>query len=150
VRRIIGIGSRFVPRDAAGPKVCEQLLAGTLPDEIEVIDGGLGGIDLLRFMENTERVVFVDSVEGFAPPGQLVILTAGEIATAASGYGHEAGLPYLVRVLPEVCPPPCPEVLLVGVEGPPSDRLIHSAARLALRVALDDKPYGQKTRGCPA
>ncbi len=145
--RIIGIGSLFASRDAAGLRVCDLLLAGTLPAGLEVIDGGLGGIDLLRFMENTERIVFVDSVEGFSPPGQLVVLTADEIAAAAEGYGHGAGLPYLLRVLPEVCTPPCPEVFLVGVEGPPSDRLIRAAAHLAVKVALGND--GQCGRRAP-
>ena len=74
MKRIICIGNCYTPDDAAGPKVYDRLLQCALPNDIEVIDGGLAGLNLLRFIDNAERVVFVDNVSGFGQPNEIVVL----------------------------------------------------------------------------
>jgi len=139
MKRIICIGNRFVPQDAAGFRVYQRLERRPRPPDVELIDGGLAGLDLLRLLEGVERVVFVDRVAlgGSAP---VVVLDAEEVAALADArYGHGAGLPYLLRVLPAVCEGPLPSVLLVGIdhdlEREDGEAAIEEAASLALRLA---------------
>lgn len=140
MKRIICIGNRYVQEDAAGPRVYDRLRARTLPPGVEVVDGGLAGLNLLRFVDGAEHVVFVDAVCGFAPPGGLVVLEGDEVAAlAGERYDHGAGLPYLLRMLPAACAGRVPRVQLVGVEAPASEPLIDGAAALALR-ALEGAP----------
>jgi hydrogenase maturation protease len=146
MKRIICIGNRYISEDAAGPKVYKRLLRYTLPDDVEVIDGGLAGLDLLRFVEGAEQVVFVDSVSGFGQSNsgkqdancKIVVLDAANIASvAANRYDHAAGLAYLLHVLPEVCDSPVPPIVLVGIEGHPDERVTDTAASLALEIAVE-------------
>jgi hydrogenase maturation protease len=135
-RRIICIGNRYAAEDAAGPAVYDHLRRLQMPAGLELIDGGLAGLDLLRHLEGAEQVVFVDSVSGFGDPNKVLILTGDEVAALASSrYDHSAGLAYLLRVLPEVCEGALPQVRLVGIEGLPDQAAIGVAATLALKIA---------------
>jgi hydrogenase maturation protease len=136
MKRIICIGNRYVPSDAAGFRVYQQLRDRALPPDVELVDGGLAGLDLLRWVEHVERVVFVDSLDDPETNAPIVVLSAGQVATLASGrFEHAAGLPYLLRVLPEVCDGPLPEIWLVGVDSGASAVAIQQAASLALALA---------------
>ena len=135
MRRIICIGNRYAAEDAAGPAVYDYLRRLELPASLELIDGGLAGLDLLRHLEGAEQVVFVDSVSGFGDLSRVLILAEEEVAALASSrYDHSAGLAYLLRILPEVCEGALPQVRLVGIEGHPDQAAIHEAAALALKI----------------
>lgn len=141
--RIICVGNRFVPQDAAGPAVYSLLRAGELPAGVELIDGGIAGLDLLRWVEGARRVVFVDAL--CEPPGRevgagVVLLTCEEVAARAGmepggAYGHAAGLSALLRLIPAVCSPP-PEVLVVGVRAKYGEAAPPAALDLAAARAL--------------
>ncbi len=149
--RIICIGNRLAAEDQAGPRVFDRLGAAPLPPAVELADGGLAGIDLARLVEGVERVVFVDSVAGFGRPGRVVVLSAAEVAAEAeAGFGHGAGLPYLLRMLPVLLDGPLPEVAVVGVEGAAGDAAVEAAAgrSLALAVGTEAMPESE-WRGRP-
>lgn len=134
--RIVCIGNRYAEGDDFGPRVYDALAA--LPQQVEIVDGGLAGLDLLRLLDAGREVVLVDAVEGFAEPGALTLLDGAEVARQADGaYGHQAGLPFLLQVLPLAAEHPPPRIRLVGCEGAASDAAVREAARLSLQLALE-------------
>lgn len=136
-KRIICVGNRYFPGDDAGPKVYDFLLGTHFSPDVQLIDGGLMGLDLLRFVDGTERVVFVDSVSGFGRPGEIVILDgASLLKEAAADYGHSGGLGYLFRVLPAVCEGQIPDIVLIGVERAAEikEDMIERIAQETLRI----------------
>jgi len=134
MRRIICAGNRYVPGDDAGPRVHDLLNRSELPPGIEVVDGGLRGLDLADLVAGAEKVVFVDQVAGYGPPGTMVLLGSRDLpAGAPPGYGHAGGLAYLIRALPILLDGPQPELALVGFEGPADEPAISALAREALR-----------------
>lgn len=138
MKRIICIGNRLCPEDAAGPLVCDLIRRGPLPDDLEVIDGGLAGLNLLSYVNRAERVVFVDRVSGFGRPGEVLVLHPEDAAAAAAPrYDHAAGLAYVLRVLPAVGEGPVPGILLVGIEEQADATAIARAAALALELAVN-------------
>ncbi|EKD89174.1 MAG: Hydrogenase maturation protease [uncultured bacterium] len=139
---IICIGNRLLVEDSAALMVFDRLQQRSLPDNISVIEGGLMGLNLLPFLEQGGRVVFVDNVSGFTRPGSLVVLGQEEIiATGAGHYDHNSGLAYVLSVLPKVFEGRLPEeIVLVGIEGPYSEKLIEDAANLSVSIAQN----GQK------
>jgi len=149
--RIICIGNRLAEEDEAGPRVFDRLRGGALPPTVALADGGLAGIDLARLVEGLERVVFVDSVAGFGPPGAVVVLSVAEVAAQAEGgFGHGAGLPYLLRMLPVVLDGALPEVAVVGLEGPAGEGAVEIAARTSLALAAGGEAMPDSSpRGCP-
>ena len=138
--RVICVGNRYVEADAAGPAVHDLLRSRCLPEGVELIDGGIAGLDLLRWIEGARRVVFVDAVSGLEATDGVTVLRGAEVASLAEGAdaacGHAAGIPALLRLAPLVCDPPLPEVLLVGVEaGAGPAALARAAERVELLAA---------------
>jgi len=120
--------------------VYDHLVSDRLSSDIEVIDGGLAGLNLLRFMHGADRVVFIDAVNGFKPSGGVIVLDAEDASRHADTiFGHNAGLSYFLRVLPEVHDGKLPEIFVVGIEGTPESDKILEAAEVSLKIA---------TQGC--
>ncbi len=137
---IICIGNRFIADDSAGLAVYDKLKDKNLGTEIELIEGGTAGLNLLSLLEHGGRVVFVDAVRNITAPGEVKILSVKEIVSTLSHkhFGHDAGLPYVLSVLPKVCEGTLPEeILLVGIEGEYSSQAIETAANLSLALALN-------------
>ena len=135
-KRIVCVGNRYRPEDSAGPMVYDQLVSDRLPRDIEVIDGGLAGLNLLRFMHGADRVVFIDAVNGFRPSGGVIVLDAEDASKNADAiFGHSAGIAYCLRVLPEVHDGKLPEIFVVGIEGTPDPDKILKAAEISLKIA---------------
>ncbi|MBI4720205.1 MAG: hydrogenase maturation protease [Chitinivibrionia bacterium] len=102
--RVICIGNRYIAEDAIGSRVYDCLSRRELPADLCIIDGGLMGLDLLRFVEGARRVVFVDALWEFSAPGRPVILHHQEaLGVRPAAYGHGGGLAFLLRMLPGVC-----------------------------------------------
>jgi hydrogenase maturation protease len=68
---ILGLGNILLGDEGVGVRVIEQLLTRPLPDEIEVIDGGTAGYELINFFEGKEKVIIVDAVKTNDTPGSV-------------------------------------------------------------------------------
>ena len=137
--RIVCVGNAYRPGDDLGPRVHAELSRTALPEAIELIDGGLGGLGLLRDLEGASALVFVDAVAGFGRPGEPVELSGRQaLALLDPRDGHGGGLAFLLHLLverPEVCASHAPSWVLVGLEGPADEPAITAVARHALACA---------------
>lgn len=133
---IICLGNRFVPGDELGCRVFDCLMDAELPPGIEIVDGGVCGLDLLRQVEGRRRVVFVDALAEVAAAGEIVVLRREQVAEYARSYGHGAGLPYLLHMLPKVCEAPLPDVVLIGAGAEGGDAVIRTLAERSVEVAI--------------
>ena len=68
---ILGLGNILLGDEGVGVRVIEQLLTHPLPDEIEVIDGGTAGYELINFFEGKEKIIIVDAVKTDDTPGSV-------------------------------------------------------------------------------
>ncbi|MDA8122688.1 MAG: hydrogenase maturation protease [Deltaproteobacteria bacterium] len=136
MNRIVCIGNRFLEQDSAGPRVFDRLRrAGAVPD-VEICDGGTAGLNLLSAAEGCKRVVFVDAVQGFGAPGDLVVLEARDFAEPSRPPScHGMGLSTLIPLFPKVCDRPAPEVYVLGIESPADEDAIQRAAERSLALA---------------
>jgi hydrogenase maturation protease len=118
LRRIICIGNALLPSDDAGPRMYVHLLQEPLPQDVELVDGGTRGLDLLPFFDGARLVVLIDQVEGFCPAPGVVLLQGEELLRATQRrYDHQIGIGYLLQLLPQVCDIAAPEVRMIGIEG---------------------------------
>ncbi len=148
---IVCIGNRYVKSDDLGPRVYDSLARRGVPEDVLLVDGGLMGLDLLRFTEGRRRVIFVDALHGFAPPGCPVLLdrsTALEERPAV--FGHDGGLAYLLRMLPAICGKDLPDIAVVGAEPPIGPDLVAELADLALSTATGEKDGRKRNRSTDA
>lgn len=71
---VAGCGNPLFADDGFGPAVVEELMRLELPDNIKVVDAGLGGphfIFTLLDPECTKRLIIVDIADFGAEPGEL-------------------------------------------------------------------------------
>jgi len=145
--KIICVGNPFVDSDNLGPRVYAELTRTTLPDGVELIDGGLAGLDLLRFVGDGD-LVFVDAVQGFGNPGDLIVLTQAKLEKALLvgqtplRYDHAAGLTYLLHVIPVLYPGIPAKLWLVGKElghEPFTDEDIQQVAAACLQLVCGEQ-----------
>ena len=66
-----------------------------LPDDVDIVDGGTAGLNLLSYLEGVGRLVIIDAMETGGPPGTIVRLSGDKIPAymALKVSPHEITLP---------------------------------------------------------
>jgi len=116
--KIIGVGNPLMGDDGIGIAAAERLAALPLPEGVEVIDGGTGGLTLLDLMGGAETVLLIDAVAMGKTPGAIVRFTAEEVAMEGGQPGlslHETGLAAVFALGREMGLLP-PQIVIYGVE----------------------------------
>lgn len=115
---VLGLGNPLRGDDGIGPRVIEALEKRGLPDSVETLDAGTGGLDLLRVIEEQDRVVIVDAADVGKQPGQFVRFTPDQVllseATERFSF-HHAGLAEVFS-LTRALGRPLPPVVIFGVQ----------------------------------
>jgi len=77
---VLGVGNLLMGDDGFGPRVIKELQKREIPPNVEVMDAGVGGIAILSWIEDVDKVVIVDSVQtGNEPPGTIYRFTDKEM-----------------------------------------------------------------------
>ena len=77
---VLGLGNILLSDEGVGVRVVERLQARyEFPCDVEILDGGTLGLDLLPYVEKADRLLVVDAVEMGADPGTLVRLEGEQI-----------------------------------------------------------------------
>ncbi len=72
---VIGLGNPLMGDDGAGVTALERLREEwVLPPEVELMDGGTWGMNLLPCVEFAERLVLIDAIRTGVAPGTLTVL----------------------------------------------------------------------------
>lgn len=115
---ILGLGNPLRGDDGIGPRTVEQLKQHGLPVEVEALDAGTAGFDLLYWLDGRRRVIIVDAADVGLEAGQFARFTPEqvELKGAAEGAGsHQAGLAE-VLALARALQRPLPEIVIFGVQ----------------------------------
>jgi hydrogenase maturation protease len=116
---VIGIGNIYKNGDDFGVQVVKKLKMEKLPEDVTVVDGGIGGLNLLSFMVAAkEKVIFVDSLEFKGKVGDLLVTDIEKIKPKASNgsrFFHSSDL-YEMYSLASKLNPNLKEVKLVGAK----------------------------------
>ncbi|MFH0981281.1 MAG: HyaD/HybD family hydrogenase maturation endopeptidase [Planctomycetota bacterium] len=71
---VLGIGNILLRDEGVGVRVVEALARMELPPDVEVVDGGTAGLDLLEVLADRRKVIVIDAVEGNLEPGTVMRL----------------------------------------------------------------------------
>lgn len=115
---IIGVGNILLRDEGVGPKVAEILKKNyKFEPEIEIIDGGTLGLDLLPFIEKFKKIIIIDIVDFQRKPGYVGVLKGDEIPPYLKTRFsmHHVGVQDLLEVarLMDIMPE---ELFLVGIQ----------------------------------
>ena len=93
---ILGVGNLLMSDEGVGVHVIQKLAADyQLPEEVQVLDGGTLGMDLLYYLEGVENLLLIDAVEARKEPGTLIRLEGDEVPAFLSIKisPHQLGVP---------------------------------------------------------
>jgi hydrogenase maturation protease len=94
---VLGVGNLLLSDDGVGIHTIQRLQkVAQLPEEVQVLDGGTMGLDLLYYLEGVSHLLIVDAVvEVGQPPGTLTRMAGDQVPAYLSlkMSPHEIGLP---------------------------------------------------------
>ena len=115
---VLGIGNIILRDEGLGVRAVERLRAEwTFPEEVQLLDGGTLGPELLHFVTGTEKLLVLDAVSGGQPPGTVYRFENDAVMTHFQEKlsAHEIGIQDLLAWL-TVTERPIPSVVLLGIE----------------------------------
>lgn len=115
---VLGVGNLIMGDDGVGVLVAQRLQQEyRFADNVEIIDGGTLGLDLLPKLENITNLIMIDAVETGQKAGSCVRLCGQElpIALETKVSPHQMGLKDLLAVSELMGHSP-KEMVLIGVQ----------------------------------
>jgi hydrogenase maturation protease len=101
---VLGIGSDLMADDGFGPAVIRELdaeaLAAGSDVRLDLVDGGVMGMKLMPYFQQSDAVIVVDAIEAGADPGSLFRFDPDEadIQAQTPMSAHELGLPHMLQI----------------------------------------------------
>lgn len=135
---VLGVGNLLLADEGFGIQVIERLQeAYHLPEEVQVLDGGTLGMDLLYYLEGVRRLLIVDAVETGGEPGTTIRLEGEDVPAHLSikMSPHQVGVPDMLFAakLRDIYPE---EIVLLGVQP----AVIDTSLELSPPVAAQLEP----------
>lgn len=76
---ILGVGNILLRDEGIGVRVVEYLRTQDLPSDIELVDGGTAGADLIDILADRQVVLIIDAIDADAAPGTVLKLTPEQV-----------------------------------------------------------------------
>jgi hydrogenase maturation protease len=115
---VLGLGNILLRDEGVGVHAIEELRkAYDFPENVEIIDGGTMGLDLLPFIEDADKLLIVDAVNLKKAPGTIAIIEDSDIPAFVSTKLsiHQIGLPDVIYALKLMDLTP-PRMTLIGIQ----------------------------------
>ena len=107
---VLGLGNLLMTDDALGCRTVAELERRyRFPEQVDLLDGGTLGLDLLPRLERVERLLVIDALQMGGEPGQLFRLEGEEVPRSFANKlsVHQMGLQDLLAVAElQGCLPP--------------------------------------------
>jgi len=114
---ILGIGNVLQKDDGIGVYAATYLQHNyTFTPEVEIINGGVEGINLFSVVERSDRLLILDSIELDDEPGSIYLIPSHELGGHGlnSGGAHEIGVLQVLDML-ELQGKPLPKATVLGI-----------------------------------
>ena len=139
---VLGIGNILLSDEGFGVRVVEYLSEqGGLPDNVELVDGGTLGPELLRFISGAGKLIIVDAVKGAEDdePGKMYRFVGADVNEHFSQrlMAHELGITDLLTLM-RLTGQSAPEIEVLGAvpyDLSPSLSLTEQMAELVPTIA---------------
>jgi hydrogenase maturation protease len=132
---ILGIGNVLMKDDGIGVHVVRRIKDTDLPPDVEVMDGGVLGLNLMYYIEGRKKVIVIDAVSVGNPPGTIyrftekALLEKKELLRSAHGVDF-----YDVIKTAEFLGTKPEEVVFLGIEPEVVDEGMELSPSVAKRI----------------
>ena len=96
---VLGVGNYLLSDDGVSVHVIERMLAAhEFPPDVQVVDGGTCGLDLLQYLEGVNNLILIDAIHASQEAGSIIRLSGDQVPAylALKISPHDIGLPDLL------------------------------------------------------
>jgi len=68
---VLGVGNELLSDEGLGIHFLKYLRQGDLPDNVELLEGGTAGMELIGLIQDTDFLIIVDALNANTNPGEL-------------------------------------------------------------------------------
>jgi len=115
---VLGVGNILLKDEGVGVRVVEEMTRRyTFPENVEVLDGGTLGMELMRFLLGTDKVIIIDAIDGSLPPGSIYQFEKEAVKTyfREKVSVHDLGIQDVLAAL-DVLEKPLKDLVVMGVQ----------------------------------
>lgn len=115
---VLGIGNIILKDEGFGVHIVEKLQQEySFPEDVQVIDGGTLGMELMNYIIGTEKLIVVDAISGDAEPGTFFRFVNAQVKAyfQEKVSMHELGIQDVLAAL-EVIEKPVKDVIVMGAQ----------------------------------
>lgn len=115
---ILGVGNILLKDEGVGVHVARRLQSMDLPPEVEVLDGGTEGLNLLDSIEGRKKVIVIDAMKTGQPPGTIYRFLDKDIEERPKSWLslHDIDMTDLLK-LADLLDVKKPEIIVIGIEA---------------------------------
>jgi hydrogenase maturation protease len=114
---VVGVGNTILSDDGVGVHAARLLQDDPrVPAEVTILDGGTLGLELVPYVSDASRVLFLDALNSGEAPGTFARMTGSDLLGASSGWSvHQLGVADLIAALALMSTRP-QDIVVLGVQ----------------------------------
>lgn len=134
---VLGVGNLLLGDEGVGIHAVRELEKRALPPQVDVVDGGTAGLNLLDLMKGYERVIIVDAVDAGEEPGTILRFTPQEVASDAQALPLSLHQTEILKVLElaTYLGRPLPPIIIYGIQPQAMDWSTELSPALQARLS---------------
>ena len=114
---ILGVGNVLLSDEGLGVQFLNELAEEDLPENVELLEGGTAGLELVHLIQDTDFLIIVDALNAQTTPGELFRFQPGDMQIFPDKFTvsfHQVGILNVLttaNILGEV-----PQTIIYGVQ----------------------------------
>lgn len=76
---VMGVGNILLSDEGLGVRFLDELAKSPLPENVEILEGGTAGLELVHLVQEVDYLIIVDAINAQAEPGALFCFHPGDI-----------------------------------------------------------------------
>lgn len=114
---VMGVGNILLSDEGLGVRFLDELQKTALPENVELLEGGTAGLELVHLVQEVDYLIIVDAINAKAEPGALFRFQPGDLQVIPEQFEvsfHQIGIIEVLamaKVLGKA-----PQTLIFGVQ----------------------------------
>ena len=141
---VLGIGNILMRDEGVGVRAIEKFRFLNLGNDVEYVDGGTGGLDLIDIIANRRKLIVIDAADIEGPPGTITRMPLEDLLPPFDCLSfHKLGLAETIKATKQlVCAPA--EIVILGIKphdtksGPTLSEPVNAALPELLLMLLSE------------
>lgn len=114
---VMGVGNVLLSDEGLGVRFLDELSKRTLPENVELLEGGTAGLELIHLIQEVDFLIIIDAVNAKAEPGALFRFQPEDLQVFPEKFEvsfHQVGIIEVLNMAPLLGQ--VPQTLIFGVQ----------------------------------